>query len=261
MSDNPADRVNWSNSWLVVHYVRPHARMRLICLPHAGSGASFFRRWPSDLPDDVEVCAVQLPGRENRLMEPPITDLSQLIRQLVRGIGSAFDRPYALFGHSMGALVAFELARCQQRSHQLMPCQMFLSGRNAPQIIDWQERENPRHRLSDDALRAELARMHGTPEEVLRNEELMAALLPAVRADLTIVETYTFEQGEPLPCPIHVFGGADDTLTSRAGLDKWHEQTRDEFQIRLFAGNHFFIVNQHRALLRHIARTLSERLH
>ena len=259
MPDKSVDHLG-ANPWLVVHQSRPAARMRLFCLPHAGCGASFFHEWATGLPDDIEVCAVQLPGRENRLMESPVTELFQLIQNIIGGIGAACDKSYALFGHSMGALVAFEIARCQQRSCQRMPCQMFLSGRNAPQIIDMQERDSPRHRLSDDALRAELGRMQGTPKKILHNEELMAALLPAVRADLAMVETYTFEEAEPLPCPIHVFGGADDTLTSRAGLESWREQTRGEFQARIYAGDHFFIVSQRQVLLRHIASTLSNRL-
>lgn len=242
--------------WVIVHQARPHARLRLFCFPHAGGGASVFREWYRSLPEEIEVCAVQLPGRENRLRDQPIANMVDLIGQLSDVLEPALDRPYALFGHSMGALIAFEFARRSQQV-QNAPLQLFLSGRNAPKIAYPHELENPRHRLSKDALIDELRLIHGTPTEILDNQELMAALLPTLRADFALVETYAYGKGQPLSCPIHAFGGDDDTFTSRAGLDSWAEETEGAFQADILPGDHFFIASQRPALLRHIARDLA----
>ena len=179
-----------------------------------------FRTWPDGLPADVEVCPVQLPGRGARLMEPPFTQLSPLIEALAQALFPLLDKPFAFFGHSLGALVSFELARYLRRQHGLHPVRLFVSAGRAPQIP---HRDLPMHTLPEEEFLAKLRRLNGTPREVLAHAELMEIILPLLRADFAVYETYVYAIEPPLNCPISTFGGLQDQRVSRGDLEAWRE--------------------------------------
>jgi medium-chain acyl-[acyl-carrier-protein] hydrolase len=226
------------DSWVRIVQPRPLAPMRLFCFPYAGGGASVFRAWASELPKDVEVCAIQLPGRENRLLHEPYTDIRAIARALASALVPFLDRPYAFFGHSMGSLVAFELARELRRRSQRGPDHLIASGHRAPQLTS---RRQPIHDLPQDAFLDALRRLNGTPEEVLRDPELMALVLPTLRGDFGLCERYAYGPDEPLDCPISAFGGLHDPDVGHDDLSGWREQTRAGFAQRMFPGDHFYL--------------------
>jgi surfactin synthase thioesterase subunit len=201
-----------------------------------------YRGWHRGLPEHVEVTAVSLPGRESLLRETPIPDLARLADAVAARIESALDRPYALFGHSMGAWLAYELACRQRRAGLPQPAHLFVSSRRAPMLPDT---EPPLHSLDDDALVAEIQRRYGgIPEAVLRERELLALLLPALRADLQALEGYRWPNEEPLPCPVSCYGGLADALVDEASLVAWKRTTATQFEIELFPGRHFYLLEE-----------------
>src|SRR5215471_3592490 len=175
--------------WFVRAQKRSNRRIRLFCFPYAGGSSAIFRRWPDYLPVDIEVIAVELPGRGGRLKEPPFCRLSDLIASLVAPISQLLDVPYVFFGHSMGATIAFELTRALRRSKVGEPERLFVSGRAAPDILD---SERLTYDLPDADLIGELQKLNGTPPEVLSHVELMQMMLPVIRADFELVETYRY---------------------------------------------------------------------
>jgi medium-chain acyl-[acyl-carrier-protein] hydrolase len=240
--------------WMKRSKPNPQARLRLFCFPHAGGGASLFRRWANQLPGEIEVCAVQLPGRENRLAEPPFTRMPLLIGSLVHALDPYLqEKPYAFFGHSMGGFISFELARYLYKHYHTGPLKLFVAAQRAPQLPD---REPPVHALPDKEFIEELRDLNGTPAEILQNAEVLEVTLPLLRADFAICETYQYIAGEPLLCPISAFGGLDDEKISRADLAAWRAQTRAPFTLRMFSGDHFFINNNQRELLQAISHEL-----
>jgi medium-chain acyl-[acyl-carrier-protein] hydrolase len=241
--------------WLSIPRPNPTAAVRLFCLPHAGGGSAIFRRWPAALPANIEVCLVRLPGREARLREPPFTRLEPLVATLADILRPLLDRPFAFFGHSMGALVAFELARHVRARCQIAPRHLFVSARRAPQCAS----TDPfLHVLPEAEFRRAIRELGGTPEQVLADEELLSLLLPAVRADFTVAETYAYGEEPPLDCPITAFGGRDDPRVGDTQLDAWRQQTRRDFRRYMFPGGHFFIHSAEAPLLDVLALQLSD---
>lgn len=217
---------------------RTDAHTRVFCLPHAGAGASAYRTWTNELPPGLQLCAVQLPGRENRLGERPIDDARGLARALASGLRAFLDRPFVVFGHSMGALLAFELACELRRAGLPQPAHLFLAAHKAPHLPFDQA---PVHPLDRERFRAQLRRLEGTPESVLANEELMQIAEPILRADFKLCETYVYEPVEPLDVPLSVFGGASDPNVSAAALDPWRVHTRASMSLRMLPGGHLFV--------------------
>lgn len=245
-------------SWFVRPHPRPTARIRLFCFPYAGVGASAYRGWAADLPAGIELCAVQPPGRETRLREAAIPDLRELVLALGECILPLLDRPFAFFGHSMGALTAFELARHLGRTGGGAPAFLFASARRAPRLPDT---EPALHTLPDDTFVAEIQRRYGgIPEEVLRHRELVELLLPGLRADIQAVETYSYVAGDSLDCPILAFGGAQDSRATAQELEGWREESRGPFTLRMFAGGHFFLQSARVQVLAAIAAALRQPL-
>ncbi len=241
------------DAWVAGRKSKPHARLRLYCLPYAGGSASIFRTWPESFPADIDVWPIQYPGRESRLREPPLKDLRTLVHALGQALMPVQDLPYALFGHSMGGLIAFELARwLAERSTG--PAHLFVSGARAPHSPG---PDRPIHALPDAQFIEALRRLHGTPEPVLRSAVLMELFLPILRADFEAVETYRYMPGLPLSCPISAFGGRDDRRVSQQDLVAWEQQTRTHFQWRLLPGDHFFVRGAPQPLLQAIAQDLS----
>jgi medium-chain acyl-[acyl-carrier-protein] hydrolase len=245
-----------SSRWIQRPRPLPGARVRLFCLPHAGGGASMFRPWQGELPDFVEVCPVQLPGRENRMREQPFSQWRPLVEELAVAAEPFLDVPYAVFGHSTGAMLGFELARALREAGRPQPIHLFASARNAPHLP--LERP-PTHALPEDELIDDLRRMGGVPDEVLGHGELMALLLPLLRADLSVNETYRYPGGEPIDAPITAFGGTDDPRVAPEALDAWREHARGVFASRLFAGDHFYLHANRPALLAEIGSALETR--
>lgn len=238
--------------WVSRPKPNPGAQMRLFCFPYAGGGTAVFHAWPSGLPRAVEVCSLRLPGRESRLQEAPFNRLPLAVQALSDAILPYLDKPFAFFGHSMGALIAFELARHLRRQQSATPVHLFVSGCSAPQL---DTSETPIHQLPHDAFIEELRRLSGTPDEVLQNNEILELLLPALRADFAVCEEYLYVPDGPLDCPISASGGQNDPEVTEEALGAWREQTRGAFDLQLFAGNHFFLHSARGRLLEFI-RTL-----
>jgi medium-chain acyl-[acyl-carrier-protein] hydrolase len=234
-----------SNPWVVRPSPNPNAALRLFCVPHAGGAPHAFQSWPSELPPHVEVCAVNLPGRGRRFAEPAYDRMLPLVRDLTAGLGPLLDRPFALFGHSMGAVVAFELARALRGERNREPVHLFVSGASAPQL----PRQQPLHLLTDPQLITELVRMNGLERELLEETELLNLVLPTIRRDLEATETHVCAAGAPLRCPLSVFGGADDWLAPSDRLQSWGVHTTGVCRVDVFEGDHFFVNSARRQLL------------
>src|SRR5262245_13523490 len=229
---------------------RPEALIKLFCFPYAGGSAAVFRSWAADLPDGVEIHALQLPGRAGRIVEPPFTDLNALVRAIGAETVGLLDRPFIFFGHSLGAVVSFELARWLRREHRLLPEHLFVSGRRPPQVPP---KQPPNYSKSDADLLASPQEMNGTPPEVLGNAEILGLMLPTLRADFQLVETYRYTEERPLACPITVFAGAADPEADPAHAEAWRLQTAGRFAAYTIGGDHFFI-NSHKPDLLRILR-------
>jgi medium-chain acyl-[acyl-carrier-protein] hydrolase len=241
--------------WLSVFSPNPSASVRLFCFPYAGGGAQIFRTWARRLPAGVEVCPVQPPGRGSRMTEPPFRQLAPLVEALAEALRPHLDRPFAFFGHSMGAMISFELARLLREQAGVLPFHMFVSGRRAPHIPETAE---PSYDLPYDQFVEVLRRLNGTPEETLRSEELMALMVPLLRADFSVCQTYAYAEGPPLACPITAFGGADDGETAEGRLEAWREQTTGAFSSVVLPGDHFFLHTAEERLLRRLGEELHQ---
>jgi medium-chain acyl-[acyl-carrier-protein] hydrolase len=226
-------------------------RLRLFCFPYAGASAWIYRSWKTGLPADIEVCPVQLPGRGARSTELPFTRLSPLVEALAPALAPLLDKPFAFFGHSLGALVSFELARRIRRDYGVNPERLFVSASRAPQIP---HRHSPIHTLPRDEFLAEVRRLNGTPAELLAHQEFMEIMLPLLRADFAIHETYEYSTEPPLDCPISAFGGLQDRRVSNNDLYEWHAQTKASFSLQMLPGDHFFL--KHPLLLQTLAQEL-----
>ncbi len=240
-----------ASPWLLARRRPERGSVRLFCFPYSGAGASAFAAWAGGLPAGVEVCPVQLPGRETRLSEPALRSMRELIPALARALTPFLDGPFAFFGHSLGALVAFELARALQPAG-LAPVRLFASAHRAPHRAGGGEV----HRATDAKLAQKLRELNGTPAQVLECAELRALLFPVVRADFELCETYAYEPGPPLSCPISALGGLSDPGVDAAGLAQWRHHSVAPVEVRQFAGDHFFIAASRRAVLELVARRL-----
>jgi medium-chain acyl-[acyl-carrier-protein] hydrolase len=227
-----------ANPWLYLFEPNPSATLRLFCFPYAGGGSSIFRNWIFQIPKAIEICAVQLPGRGMRVREKPFSKIPELIDAVADTLDSHLDKPFVLFGHSLGALVSYELAHELRARHGIEPLHLFVSGRHAPQLSD---PEPPTYDLPQPEFIEELRRLNGTPAEVLEHPELVELLLPVLRADFELCQTYEYLSKAPLHCPITAFGGLRDEHVSRAQLESWSEQTTNAFSVRMLPGDHFFL--------------------
>ena len=242
--------------WIVGGRMNPDARCRLFCVPHSGSGASQFSSWKNFLPPSLDICPIQLPGRENRLREAPFTQICPIAENLARELEPYLDRPYILYGYSLGALVAFELARQLRRQNADPPVSLYALARPAPHLA---QTKHPLRQLPDDIFVAELTRRYnGMSPLILQDQELMQLLLPTLRADFTAVETYVYQEDPPLDCPIHAFGGNLDATTTEDELRAWRLHTNRSFELKIFQGDHFFIRTNQQSLFKSISAQIPE---
>jgi len=241
------------NPWLKCLRSRPGAALRLFCFPYAGGGTMIYRTWPEGLSSNLEILCAQLPGREARLGESPYSRLSDTVEAMADAILPYLDRPFVFFGHSMGALMAFELALRLRRSCGLEPAHIFISGRRAPQLSD---PERLGYDLPDSEFIDWVARLKGLPKEVLQNAEIMQFVLPLLRADFAACDTYSYVPEFPLTCSITALGGLADQQIGREDLAAWREQTNGPFTLRMLNGDHFFVNSCRADLLRVIEREL-----
>jgi len=215
---------------------RARWRHRLICFPYAGGGAAGYAQWPAWLPDDIELIAVQLPGREDRVKEQPLTTMAAAVRTIALALRPYLQGSFALFGHSVGAILAYELAKALRDKRGIEPAHLLLSGHVAP---DYPISLPQLHELPEPEFRAAVRGLGGTAGAV--DENLMNVLSPALRADFTLGETYGYHATEPLSAPITVFSGHDGERAPADGLDEWRHHTTGPFARHMFDGGHFYL--------------------
>lgn len=235
-----------SSPWLA-RRPGPPRPTRLYCFAYAGGHAGVFVPWQAALEPEVEVCGVQLPGRGSRIREPALTSMPTVVDHIAQAIAQQDDDvPFAFFGHSLGALLAFEVARLLQARGLRGPRHLFVSGSEAPT-----HRGSGRalHLLPDAQLLEEVRQFNGTPLEVLASSELMALMLPMLRADFELATQYAYQPGPPLGMPITVLAGTHDRNGLNAQVEQWGAQTRARCRVQWFNGDHFFINSQQRAVL------------
>lgn len=231
-------------------------KMRLFCLPHSGASAMAYSRWRRLLPEWLHVRPLELPGRGMRMDEPLQRDIQRLAHQLADEISAELDRPFAIFGHSLGGLLAFELVHALRDRGLPEPLALFASATAGPARRDVSEYAVVK---SDEQLLARLRELKGTDTAVLANTELMQLMLPILRADFLLCGSFTYGQRTPLALPIHVFGGKQDSVRADQLLD-WQVDTNCLFSLDMFEGHHFFLVEQEQPLLRCLRRYAEEHL-
>jgi medium-chain acyl-[acyl-carrier-protein] hydrolase len=240
--------------WVSLKRPNPDAAVRLFCFPYAGGGATIYRNWQGGFPPSVEVCPVQPPGRGERLGERPFTRFKPLVEAAAQALRPFFDKPFAFFGHSMGALISYELAHLLRREGPAGPTHLFVSGHSAPHL---RNRQVISYNLPEKEFIEELRRLDGTPKEVIEHPELLTLMIPLLRADFEVCETYPISEEPPLDCPVVAFGGAQDTEVPSDKIEAWRERTSGPFKMHILPGDHFFIHTAERAVVAKVARELS----
>jgi len=246
-------RVHSAGEWLRVWRPVARPRLRLLCLPHAGGTASFFRHWVEHVPADVELIAVQYPGRQDRLDEACIEHMDALADQVAEAVTGLLDRPVAVFGHSMGASVAYEVTVRLEGRHNVSPVQLFTSGRQAPHR---QVTEDIAH-LSDDELVDTIRGLGEVDRGILDNHDLREFILPPLRADYRLILGYRPEQPLQVAAPITAYVGLSDPGCPIEGARAWSELTTGGFNLRIFPGDHFFPVTAATEILRDLFRRVA----
>jgi len=242
------------NRWLVGGRGDNTAAVRLFTFPYAGGGASAFRQWNRLLPPDIDAYAVQLPGRETRFTEPRLTQFSAAVEAIADALRPSLDRPFAFFGHSMGGSLAFETARYLRRLNAPIPLHLFVSGRSAPQV---QEERREDSKLPDAEFIQAVQKYGGIPKEVLQHTELLELMLPILRADFGLIESYHYVEEAALDIPITAFGGLEDVETPQENLAPWKVHTVQAFRLMMFQGGHFYLHTAQNQLMSEIARDLT----
>ncbi|HEY0101520.1 MAG TPA: alpha/beta fold hydrolase [Pyrinomonadaceae bacterium] len=228
-------------------------KIRLFCFPYAGGSSATFRSWGKALAPAVSVYPAHLPGRERRLSEKPFTRALSLVEAAAGAILPYLDRPFAFFGHSMGAMISFELARYLRRHNHPQPTHLFISGSRAPQLGF---NGAVTYNLPDAEFAEELRRLNGTPREVLEHPELMGLMTPVLRADFEVCQTYLYTPEPALDCPVTAFGGLLDQGVSREMIEAWEEQTTARFRLWMLPGDHFFVNSAPQQILNILSREL-----
>ncbi|MFD9320330.1 thioesterase II family protein [Streptomyces sp. NPDC060053] len=244
--DVPTARSQHPGAWLRRYGAEPPAaEATLVCLPHAGGAPTFFRDWPELMSPEVDVLAVCYPGRQDRFHELPVTRMAEMAEAVATALVPLADRPLAVFGHSMGAAVGYEAAQLLRARHGIELSYLFVSAMVPPHRL----RRRSRHLLSDAGLVAELLAQGGTDAEVLADDELRAVVMPAVRADYRLIDTYRHDAGaEPLDTPVVAYHGRQDPAVGEAAVREWRRYARGTAEARSFPGGHFYLREARRTL-------------
>ncbi|CAM5370580.1 Thioesterase OS=Streptomyces tendae OX=1932 GN=GUR47_24120 PE=3 SV=1 [Streptomyces tendae] len=230
---------------------RPRATRRLICFPHAGAGASAYADWAGLLPPEIELVAVQLPGRQNRIAEEPFTEAAPLVETLTHALRPVLDLPFAFFGHSAGATLAYELTRALSARGRRTPAHLFLSAQPAP----GHSTVRRLHTLPDEEFAAEILSLGGIDPEVADDEDVLEAMLYTLRADFTLWERHHVEPGDPLDVPVTVLCGESDPRAPLDEVKRWEEHTTGEFRAEFYPGGHFYFLDSPADVVDLIGRT------
>jgi medium-chain acyl-[acyl-carrier-protein] hydrolase len=225
---------------------------RLICFPHAGAGAAAYADWAALLPPEIELIAVQLPGRQNRIAEEPFRETRPLVNVLRHALRPVLDRPFAFFGHSCGGALAYEVAAALRSRRLRGPERLFLSAQPAPDVTGLRRL----HDLPDDEFRAEVLALGGVDAEIAADDDVMDALLPLLRADFGLWERHVPAPADPLDCPITVLCGESDPRAPLAGVDRWRAYTAAGFDTRIYPGGHFYFHERAAEVVAFIGRTI-----
>lgn len=231
-----------SSSWYLLPKPNPQAALRLFCFPYAGGVAEIYHSWLSDLPDDVELVAIQYPGHLQDSKSRLYTDMERLVTDLLEELRPLLDKPYALFGHSMGALAAYTFTHTLLEQGLRLPEHLFVSARNPPQLPV----VSPAiHRMSISEFIQILRAFKVLPDEVLMNPGLLNVILPILRADFQMIETWSYNPAVPLlPVPVHAFAGINDTLALPKHMAQWAQLTERSFKLITFPEQHYFLLNR-----------------
>ncbi|QXJ26142.1 thioesterase [Actinomadura graeca] len=242
-----------SAAWIRRYHQAPSGAVRLVCFPHAGGSASFYFPVSARLSATAEVCAVQYPGRQDRRSEPSIDNIPDLADAITGALGPADGRPLAFFGHSMGAVLAYEVALRLEESGAEPLTRLVVSGRRAPS----RHREGSVHRLDDRGVVAELRRLSGTQSDLLGDPETLEMILPAVRNDYRAVETYRPGPGRSLRCPVVAYVGDSDPQVTVDEAKSWADHTTGPFDMRVFPGGHFYLTDRAPEVIQALADDLA----
>jgi medium-chain acyl-[acyl-carrier-protein] hydrolase len=243
-----------ANDRWIERKVKGSPLLRMFCFPYAGGGTRSFRLWADRLGPNLEICAIQLPGRERRLSEPAFRSADQAVETLVEVLRPDLDRPFVLFGHSMGAILAYEIARGVLTRGGVEPRGLFVSGRRAPHLPS---RRRALHGVPRDELIAEIKALNGTPEEVFEHPDLVDLVLPTLRSDFELVETYAQRAGPVLTCPVIAMSGSEDREVLPEELAGWRSVTTGSFKTLFFEGHHFYLDDARTGFLEAMRRELA----
>ena len=245
------------SKWLASYRPQPNPDLRLFCFHYLGGGASAFRGWQEELPSGIEVCPVQLPGREGRLREPAIDQMDTLIDALAEAVHPLCDRPFAIYGHSMGSIVGFELARRLRSEYGLSPVHFIVGGYYAPEM---RSRYQTKRHWEEHEIVERARTLLEAPEEILSNTEFMRALAPTIKADLSLLGGYVYSPGQLLECPITAIGGHADGEVRETDLAAWQNYTTGKFDLEMTPGSHLFLLNNRTELIEKVAVRLERYL-
>lgn len=245
---------NIVSPWFTNYGLSQNGHSRVFAFPFSGAGAVIYQSWAKQFEqEDIELLGIQLPGRENRYKEKLQVDLRPLVTQLTSEIIPLLDKPFIFIGHSLGALVAFEVCRELRKHGQPLPLQLFISAFRSPCMAN----PNPElHNLSDQQLIQRIREYGGTPEAILSSPELMALFIPIIRADFKLFETYQYTEDEPLDCPIATFSASDDSIVKPEYMSNWQKQSTQPVQQKLLSGGHFFLDKNKQTVINQLMKAL-----
>lgn len=247
------------NKWFSVSKTKANPTLRVICIPYVGGSAAVYRNWDKYSNSNVQFLSLQLPGRGSRYSEQPYTEMNSLINDLSIVMGELLlesNIPYIIYGHSMGALIGFELTRMIARKGYKLPSYVVVSGAAAPDIV----KNEKKYSLPTEELKDILRYYNGTPKEILEDDELLEMFLPCIRSDLEIVEEYKFTIDNLLPCSIIAIGGENDHLVSLSEIKQWENHTQKDFHYKLYEGDHFFLKDRAKDIVRYVTENVNLQL-
>jgi surfactin synthase thioesterase subunit len=249
MTTDAGTRDDWVRRF---HPASPDAT-RLVCFPHAGGSASFYLPFSAKVAPELEVFAIQYPGRQDRRLERRMEDIGELADNIFQALRSMTDRPLAFFGHSMGAILAYEVALRLERDGTVLR-HLFASGRRAPS----RQRLERVHEQDEKGVIAELRLLSGTDSSILSDAEMIEMIMPAIKSDYRAIESYRHRPGQELTCPVTALVGDSDPRVSVDDAKAWGDHTAAAFDLRVLPGGHFYLVDQAPTLTRLIPEVLAE---